>query len=327
MEKNDFGKIGGTTVSAIVGQNPWETPYSAYLKLRREVDDTPDNTAMARGRRYEPIVADIFAGGHPEYRIAHNRKGTDAPECYVHEKYSFLVGHPDRLLYDADSDKLVAGLEIKTSNWANSRLYGEEGTDAIPAHYLIQCQWYAGLAKLPVWRVAVAFLDDDGILKRNREFTVIADAELFDALVERAVDFYENNVLTGTPPKMTTVDETTKRWIEQRYPQNVEPIESATPQEEQVMARYIARKDAFDAAQRELEEAEAALKLAIGARDGLESESFGKVTWRRQKDSKRVNYHGIVNELKPPEELVEQYTKTIIGTRRLITTGLRVNLY
>lgn len=325
-KSEEFGRIGGTTVSAIVGQNPWETPHSAYLKLRREVEPTPDNEVMARGRRFEPIVADIFQGVRPEYRVAHNRKGTDEPELYEHEKYPYLIGHPDRLLYDAENGNLVAGLEIKTSNLSNTRNWGLEGTDAIPPHYLIQCQWYAGLANLPEWEVAVAFFDDGGMLKTYREYKVIADAELFETLVARAVDFWEKHVLPGVPPAIGMVDETTKRWINSRFPANVKPLEAATPQEEQLMARYIARKEELEAAQREFEKSEAALKVAIGDRDGLTSDTYGKVTWKKAKDSTRVDYKGICGELNPPAELVEKYTKEVEGTRRFVAAGLKVKL-
>lgn len=328
-ESQTFGRIGGTTISAIVGQNPWETPHSAYLRLRNEIGPTPDNAAMALGRRYEPIVADIFQGGHEEFRVACNRQGTDAPELYEHEEFPFLIGHPDRLLYSAQTNDLVEGLEIKTANVSNMRFWGEERTDSIPVHYLIQCQWYAGLAKLPSWEVAVAFLEDCGScvsLRKYREYKVIADAELFETLVERAVIFWNEHVLKGNPPEIETVDETTKRWISQRFPRNVEPLESASPQEEQLMATFLCRKDALEAAQREYEQAEAKLKLAIGDRDGLESDTFGKVTWKRTKDSKRVDYHAICDELKVDSEIVERFTKTVAGTRRFVTSGLHVRL-
>lgn len=325
-EKKELGRIGGTTVSAIVGLNQWESPYGAYLKLRHEVEPTPDNIAMARGRRYEPIVADVFAGGRPEYRVAHNRQGTDEPEIYEHAQYPFLIGHPDRLLYDAETNELVAGLEIKTSNWSNISKWGEEGTDAIPTQYLIQCQWYAGLAQLPEWRVAVAFLDDGGTLRMFREYNVIADNELYETLVAAAVDFWNNHVVPGVPPEIGKVDETTKRWINNRYPTNIAPLEHATPQEEQLMAHYLQKKEALDAAQRELDYVEAALKMAIGDRDGLESETFGKVTWKRSKDSKRVDYRGICKELNPPADLIEEYTKTVEGSRRFIASGLKINI-
>lgn len=323
---NDFGRIGGTTVSAIVGLNPWETAHSAYLKLRNEAPPTIDNEAMARGRRYEPIIADVFQGGHQEYRVAHNRQGTDAPELYEHDEFPYLIGHPDRLLYDAQSNDLVEGLEIKTSNWSNVRQWGEENTDAIPQNYLIQCQWYAGLAKLPVWRVAVAFLDDAGTLRQYKEYKINADEELFETLVERAVDFWENNVIKGVPPEIDQVDETTARWVAQKFARNVEPMAEASPEEERIMANYLAKKEALEAAQREMEQVEIALKMAIGERDGLQSETFGKVTWKRSKDSQRVDYKGVCEELDLSPDIYARHTKTVEGTRRFVTSGLRPNI-
>lgn len=321
-----FGRIGGTTVSAIVGLNPWSTPHSAYLQLRNEAPPVPDNEAMARGRRYEPIIADLFQGGHQEFRVAHNRKGTSAPELYEHPEYDFLIGHPDRLLYERSTEDLVEGLEIKTSNWANVRAWGEEGTDAIPQNYLIQCQWYAGLANLPIWRVAVAFLDDAGILKQYREYKIYADKELFETLVDRAVDFWETHVVPGVPPEIDYVDETTARWVAQKFARNVEPMNVATPQEERLLAKYLAQKEAFEAAQRELEQVELAIKMAIGDRDGLTSETFGKVTWKRSKDSQRIDYKGVCEELQIDPEIYERHTKTVEGTRRFVTSGLKANI-
>lgn len=317
-EIKNFGRIGGTTVSAIVGQNPWKTAHSAYLELRKEAPPTPENEAMALGIRFEPIVADIFAGCHPEYRVAHNRQGTDEPELYTHEDYPYLIGHPDRLLYSAAKDELVEGLEIKTSNWANIRNWGEEGTDSIPVNYLIQCQWYAGLANLPEWRVAVVFFGDNNDMKSYKEYSVHADRELFDTLVESAVDFWENHVVPGIPPELDEIDDLTKRWVVQKFPRNVEPLAVASYDEEQLMRNFIDRKAALEAAQKEFDAVETALKLAIGNRDGLTSSQYGKVTWRRSKDSTRVDYHGICDELHPSQDLIQKYTKQVAGTRRFL---------
>ena len=326
MGKNvfDFGNIGGTMVSAIVGLNPWKSALGAYLELRHEVSPTPDNPAMERGRRYESVVADIFQNARiDEYRVVHNRQGTDEPERYEHPEYHYLIGHPDRLLYDTKNNELVAGLEIKTSNWSNVRNWGEEGTDSIPQHYLIQCQWYAGLANLPVWQVAVAFLDDSGTLRQYKEFKVKSDKQLFDTLVERAVEFWEDHVVPGIPPEMDMVDDTTARWIVERYPRNTVPMEVATAEEEQVMERLIALQEKAKQAQAELESVENELKLMIGERDGLQSEKLGKVTWKRSKDSTRVDYKGVCSELDVDPKLIERYTKQVEGTRRFVTSGLK----
>ena len=56
----DFGKIGGTAISAIVGLNPWETALSTYLKIRGEVGATPRDSlrsTLRAGRRLD------FSGG------------------------------------------------------------------------------------------------------------------------------------------------------------------------------------------------------------------------------------------------------------------------
>ncbi|MBQ9874494.1 MAG: YqaJ viral recombinase family protein [Thermoguttaceae bacterium] len=321
--RSKFGKIGGSTIASIVGENPWETALGAYFRLRGEVSPTPDNIAMARGRRYEPVVAAIFQCGRPELRVARNRRGTDEPEYLEHPKYPYLIGRPDAILFDSKSRALVAGLEIKTTHWSNRRKWGAEGTDAIPKNYLLQCQWYAGLMKLPEWRVAVAFLDDDGIMTRYGEYLARADEELFETLVERAVDFWENHIVPGVPPEMERVDEATERWLLERFPNNVAPLDVATEAEERLMADYLAKRAALDAARTECEKSEFALKSAIGERDGLRSETFGKVTWKRSKDYDRVDYRAVCEELNPSEELLAKCRKRVEGTRRFVFAGSR----
>lgn len=325
INQEKFGKIGGSIVSAIIGQNPWESPLSAYLKLRKEVSATPDNPAMERGRRLEPVVATMFAGSHPEYDVQVNRQGTEEPEEYVDEEHPFLIGHPDRLLYDSKG-KLVAGLEIKTSNVANSKYWGTEYTDSIPANYLVQCQWYAGLTKLPEWLVAVAFVDDWGKIRFYREYKVVADNELFNALRGCAVKFWHDNVLAGVAPELDRVDATTKRWIAEKFPANTEKMGIATQAEEQLLARLIESKDLLEKAQQKYERCEAEVKKAIGNRDGISSETFGKVTWKLSKGSSRVDYKAVCDELNPPSELIQKHTKEVQGTRRFVTSGMKITL-
>lgn len=234
-----------------------------------------------------------------------------------------MIGRPDRLLYDSSDEKLLAGLEIKTANVANMRVWGAEGTDDVPKHYLLQCQWYAGLAGLNDWRLAVAFLDSEGAMRTYREYQIAFDAELYDALVESAVDFWENYVVPGNPPEMERADPTTQRWVAERFPANVAPIERATDAEEALMREYLDAKNAKLEAEAALEQVETRLKLAIGERDGIFSDNYGKVTWKRCKDSHRVDYRAVVDELKPSAETLERFAKTVPGVRRFETKSLK----
>lgn len=320
-----YGKIGGSIVSAIIGQNPWESPLSAYLRLRKEVSPTPDNPAMERGRRLEPVVATMFAGSHPEYDVRCNRKGTEEPEEYVDEEHPFLIGHPDRLLYDKNGN-LVAGLEIKTSNVSNSKMWGTENTDSIPTNYLIQCQWYAGISKLPEWLVAVAFVDDFGKIRFYREYKVVADNELYNALRGCAIKFWRENVVAGVAPVMDKVNDTMKRWIVEKYPANTQEIGVATQDEERLLARLIESKETLEKARQNYELCETKVKQAIGDRDGITSETFGKVTWKLSKPSSRVDYKAVCEELNPPMELLKRHTTEIQGTRRFVTSGMKITL-
>lgn len=320
-----YGKIGGSIVSAIIGQNPWESPLSAYLRLRKEVSPTPDNPAMERGRRLEPVVATMFAGSHPEYDVRCNRKGTEEPEEYVDEEHPFLIGHPDRLLYDKKGN-LVAGLEIKTSNVSNSKMWGTENTDSIPTNYLIQCQWYAGISKLPEWLVAVAFVDDFGKIRFYREYKVVADNELYNALRGCAIKFWRDNVVAGVAPVMDKVNDTMKRWVVEKYPANTQEIGVATQDEEQLLARLIESKETLEKARQNYELCETKVKQAIGDRDGITSETFGKVTWKLSKPSSRVDYKAVCEELNPPIELLKRHTTEVQGTRRFVTSGMKITL-
>lgn len=317
------GKIGGSDVSAIVGLNPYESAFGAWLKLRCEVSDEPNNPAIERGRRLEPVVASMFAGMRPEFVVKHNRQGTEDPERYVDAQYDFMVGHPDRLLYSAETNDLLYGLEIKTASVYKMTDWGEELTDQIPPHYLIQCQWYAGLANLPEWRVAVVFCDSAGTIRNYREYNVVADEELFETLRDAAARFWADHVEPGVPPERETIDATTARWIKERFPRNVAPTAEATSEEEVLMARYLRTRDAFEKAKREHEESEELLKLAIGDRDGIESSTFGRVTWKNTRDVQRVDYKGLCAELAPSEELLAKYTTKAPGSRRFNANGLK----
>ena len=118
----------------------------------------------------------MFQMAHSEYKVVHNRKGTETPDEFTHPDYDFLVSHPDRLCRESGGEqKIAAGLEIKTTNWMNFRQYGEEGTDKIPDYYLTQVIFYLGMTGLPIWHVAVAFLNEGGGLRQYKEFLVHND--------------------------------------------------------------------------------------------------------------------------------------------------------
>jgi len=325
------GTIGGSDVSAILGQNPWRNRHSVWLELTGKVSPTPDNERFRLGRLYEPVVASQFGAAHPEFRVLMNANGTEEIAEYVYDKEPTLIAHPDRILKRVDGDRL-SGLEIKTTNIANKRRWGDEGEyDAVPIQYLIQCHWYMGLSNIDDWWIAVSFLDDAGVGRSYRQYHLYKDDELFNEMLEQTLEFYNEFVKANKEPPLETVDDTTKRWVSERLSKNTEPIAVATRDEESCMAAYIAAKETADKAKEDLERAETMLKIAIGERDGLQSETFGKVTWKLCKDSSRADYAAVCKEIAEErgidiEPYVARNTKVVKGSRRFLTSGMKVNL-
>ncbi|MGH3499420.1 MAG: YqaJ viral recombinase family protein, partial [Nocardioidaceae bacterium] len=59
--------IGASEIAAVLGISPWVSAFDLWWSKRSGVDSQPPNRAMSRGRRYEALILDDFAAGHPEF--------------------------------------------------------------------------------------------------------------------------------------------------------------------------------------------------------------------------------------------------------------------
>jgi hypothetical protein len=320
---DNYGTIGGTTISAIVGASPWLSPRGAYLKLRGESGPKPDNEAMARGRKFETVIARIFQANHPEYFVARDSDRTseeydDAIERVQDAELSYLTGSPDRVLFGADDTEdefeMLAGLEIKTAQSINRSQWGERGTDQIPLAYQVQCHWYMGFYDVPKWEVAVMFFDTNNEPVSYAEYTIYRDEEIIAALRKEAVEFWEKHVVPGIPPEDDTADESVVEYVKNQYPADTAPEEAANEDEEKRVERYVRAKIALNKATCEYDAAKLAVQEAIGERAGIIS-SFGKITWKKSKSRFVTDWKTIAAELDAPPELIERHTKTVEGSR------------
>jgi predicted phage-related endonuclease len=100
--------------------------------------------------------------------------------------------------------------EAKTVHWKKASEWGEEGTDQIPKHYLIQANWGAGVAGLK--RTDVPAL----IGLELRQYLVNFDAELFEMLLEQAERFLRDHIDTGKAPEVDG-SEAANEWLDKRF--------------------------------------------------------------------------------------------------------------
>lgn len=176
--------IGGSDIAAILGISPWKTAYQLWQDKTQpampENNDPERLKVLNRGKRLEPYILDMI-------RSEHGLEITAANKRYIDQDVPYFASE-----IDAEAGDL--NIEIKTVHPFKIKEWGEQGTDALPLHYIAQVQWGMGITKRQQCDV-FALIGDD--LKR---YSVLADQELIDAMRVKANDFWVNHVTTLAPP-------------------------------------------------------------------------------------------------------------------------------
>ena len=189
--------LGATDVSAILGEHPYKTAHDVWLDKRGELQ-IEENTPMWLGIHMEPVIAKHFA---ERYRVK-----IRTSHLYRHPRFPFCACNPDReLIWQG----MPALLECKTAgHWAASE-FGEDGSDAIPSHYLTQVAW-----QLLITGAKVVILY---VLLDNREFkpyiysldpalSTIAHVFPHEDVVKMftiVVRWWQKHIVEGIEPEMT----------------------------------------------------------------------------------------------------------------------------
>lgn len=135
--------IGASEAAAACGRSQYETPLHVYARKVGELAETRDTEAMYWGRVLEPLVLTRFV----------EQAGlvvSQAPSpMFRSESNLFQLATPDAILADGTL------VEIKTTNWRRAKQIGDEGSDAIPDEWLMQCQQQMAVVGAELVHVAV----------------------------------------------------------------------------------------------------------------------------------------------------------------------------
>jgi putative phage-type endonuclease len=308
IDRSSIKKIGGSDISALLGLSRWKSAHSLYLHLIGELPPTKDNPAMERGRKLEPVVASIFQANHEEYCVFEHG-------IVTHREHDFLIGSPDFLLSDMDSNygtdyTPVSGLEIKTADISKANEWGEEGTDEIPVEYLIQCQWYAGLLGVPDWHLAVGFVKPGSKkIVGYREYYIKSDPARYEAMKQMAVDFWNNHVVPQIAPEIVTADAATVEYYRKKERSKDAMIYSDEALDEKINSlrvRQAQRKEA-----ERMEELEKTQLIAmLGSAEGIIDRFTGKnaLTFKEQSTTS-FDHKALCADLEISDEVQEKYRR------------------
>ena len=202
--------LGGSDLGAILGLNPYRTPYDVWLEKTRRHTTEVDGIHLRHGQWNEQFIADEYtrATGLRTQRYNAMLRHPEAP----------LIGHVDRLVVPAGAKtasykteiRTDLGLECKTASaFAAGRdsEWGPAGTDQVPQSYLLQIAGYQALTGCERWDLAALIGNSD---LRIYHFT--RDLELESYLLEEASRWWRDYVIADTPPPPSSELDARQRW-------------------------------------------------------------------------------------------------------------------
>jgi len=286
-EKRKF--IGGSEAAKVCGVSPWGGLFDVWLfKTQGIVPEETDR--MYWGSKLEAAVIGRFAEDHPDMNIVPLHH-----VIYRHSEYDFMGCTPDGIIKE-DGGGLCAIVEAKTTGVMQADRWGDENTDQVPDEVLIQCLHNMLVVDVHTCFAPLLIGGNEYRLYRVERGPGTADTETKIINAER--DFWERYIITGNEPPMDG-SEAAKKYVKGLFPANVsDDPEPANEVEAAAIAalkqRYLQKKAAVAAYDAQANE----VKRMIGDRAGLIS-ADGKVTWKQQEDSPKIDWKAVAYELEP----------------------------
>lgn len=259
--KNRQGYIGSSDIASVLGVSRFKTQLMLWAEKTGEIEapDLSDKEFVEWGTRLEAVVAEKFAEKNNVKLMAYKKR-------FVNKQYPFLTCELDRII--VGTDEIV---EVKTTNAWNYKAWENED---IPLDYIYQVQFALGITGRKKGYFAV-LIGGNKYIERVIEF----NQELYDMMIEKAVHFWENNILNHIPPMAVSEDNNT---IVNLYPSELS--------EELIIANNaieeaIALRQELDMHIKELasqkDDVEAKIKQIIGTNRGITTQKY-LVTWEEQ---------------------------------------------
>ena len=264
------GYIGGSDAAAVVGLNPFTSPWSLWAEKTGAVEAFDGNLATEVGTYLEAFVAKKFEA----------ETGKSVRRCnfsLVNDLFPWAIANIDREIVGED-----AGLEIKTTSEMNTRRFknGE-----FPEQYYAQCVHYLAVTGKARWYLAVLIGNRD-----FRIFLIERDEDEIAALMGAEEMFWDKYVKGNTPPPADGTPATTEAMASM-YSQGDEAIKVDITGLEEVLRNY----QELTASIKQMEEAKEACANTIKAALGEATEGVAtgyRVSWsngiRKSLDSKAL---------------------------------------
>jgi len=191
--------IGASEIAVACGVSPYSTPLELFLQKRGEMTkefSDEQQERMAFGLKLEPVILEAYAG-RTGYTV-----DAEQPMCF-HPEHSWMAATPDGIAYGwpDDPNAPCVGLESKATSWRmfdatgeSQDAFGADGTDQVPAMYVMQTQQQMAVCGFD--RVDMPVLFDGSKL---RIYHVDRSETIIEAIVAAGSELAER-ILNNDPP-------------------------------------------------------------------------------------------------------------------------------
>ena len=298
------GGIGSSEVATILGVNPWQTVYQLWRqKTGQDEGEKPETFLMKAGHYLEDAIS-RFCADETGVQII---KNSSAEFIVVSKEKPFLRVSPDRYAWKPGlphtrDNKII--IECKSTQNAIDE-------DNIPLYWFCQVEHQLGVCEME--EAVIAWLT------QGRQFGykwLTLNHEFFnETIVENVERFWVDNIIGGQEPPLTTVED-----VLIKYPvPGDNPWQAASDELVEVYNELKETNAEIKRLKGLKEEAEAKLKLGMGASDTLylpatrESPQRILATWKKGKDGQKFD-EDTFREQNP--DIWSKYLIPTQGTRR-----------
>lgn len=249
-----FPGIGGSEIAAVMGISPFATPLDIWRAKVLKQNDTDETGAMRAGKRFEPHILAAYQKTLPE-----------GSRMWTPER---TVDGYRRCSPDALAEVQGWGRVVEAKSTIMGREWGDDGSDEVPLHYVVQGTWYMDLLGLEeadypviVWPHQTGMRDVLGLTPAEivaevgiQVMRVRYSPSLAKRMREAADRFWNENVLAETPPPPVNLEDA-KRFVWSVKGKTVPVTED--------MVRTLMERDRIKASIKAMEEREEALSFAL----------------------------------------------------------------
>lgn len=252
--------IGSSEVGAILGVNPYDTPFQVWQRKTGRAASKPETLAMRLGHEFEPITARLYS----EATGAAVDESTAGDWLARSDRREYTIASPDRICTAKDGRKVL--LELKSTNLNVSE-------DDYPKSWFCQVQYLLTCSEMTDG--ALAWLN---VSKREFGYKrIVADRQFQEWMLSKLDKFWTENVLGDKAPDPVNADD-----IALQYPMAEHKSITASDEVYKACLELRAKKDELRTLQADIQALEDSIKMFMGDADTLTCGLDTLATWRNR---------------------------------------------